>query len=653
MTSIRAAAFSILAGLLLFGSRSAPGAEVRLDTAPSCQEQHVDVAAMPGGGFVAVWQDTALPGVVGHPRIFARLFGPFGIPLGPEFQVNGDSDGVSPAVAANAAGSFLVVWRDTSRGVLMTRLYGPTGSSSLRERELATFAKEDFAVTATGDGGFAVASLDRSAVALARLDATGQPQGSPQPIASYTLPLPDPNLTYADPAIAAYGPSGVVIAWAFEDHLQRTLHAVLVNPGVEPLELDSTPLPFSAGDSVRPQPAVAATASGRILMAWNEQNLVRAQVLGADRQPLGPPFRVGEENWLYLSSPDAAASGSGDFLVAWHAVSLFPSSGNLNPGFIQRIGADGSPVRPAFQGWSASTLAEPAIAAGSGERTVVAWPTAGKPEGPNVCSSDGLYARSLDLSPGVLRLQNERFEARIHWTDHAGHSGEGQAVPYTGDSGYFWFFGEHNLEVMVKVLDGRAFNGSFWVFYGALSDVSYTLTVTDTATGQTRTYDNPAGRLASHADTFAFPTAAAGSAPAVAAGRAETAWVESSAIAAAAPVSDDDGPCIERSPPVPGLCLGHRFEVEVTWQIPGQAGVGEGVRLTDDSGYLWFFGRNNAELVVKVLDGRAVNGHFWVFYGALSNVDYTILVRDTATGVERTYHNPAGQLASVADTAAF
>lgn len=59
------------------------------------------------------------------------------------------------------------------------------------------------------------------------------------------------------------------------------------------------------------------------------------------------------------------------------------------------------------------------------------------------------------------------------------------------------------------------------------------------------------------------------------------------------------------------------------------------------------------EVVLKVLDGNAVNGKFWLFYGALSNVEYTLTVTDTLTGVVRTYANPSGRLASVADTAAF
>ena len=75
--------------------------------------------------------------------------------------------------------------------------------------------------------------------------------------------------------------------------------------------------------------------------------------------------------------------------------------------------------------------------------------------------------------------------------------------------------------------------------------------------------------------------------------------------------------------------------------------------MTDDTGYFWFFDPANVELVVKVLDGRSLNNHFWVFYGALSNTQYTITVLDTMTGQTRQYTNPSGQFASVGDTAAF
>ncbi len=58
--------------------------------------------------------------------------------------------------------------------------------------------------------------------------------------------------------------------------------------------------------------------------------------------------------------------------------------------------------------------------------------------------------------------------------------------------------------VTVKALDGRTFNNRYWVFYASLSNVEYTITVTDTETGAVRTYFNPSGRFASVGDTDAF-----------------------------------------------------------------------------------------------------------------------------------------------------
>ncbi len=113
------------------------------------------------------------------------------------------------------------------------------------------------------------------------------------------------------------------------------------------------------------------------------------------------------------------------------------------------------------------------------------------------------------------------------------------------------------------------------------------------------------------------------------------------------------------SPCVPGaatLCLnGGRFRAEARWRVvaSGESGQASAVPLTGDTGYFWFFSANNIELVLKVVDGRAVNGKFWVFYGALSNVEYEITVTDSQTGQVRVYNNASGQLASVADTAAF
>src|SRR5687767_7410863 len=109
----------------------------------------------------------------------------------------------------------------------------------------------------------------------------------------------------------------------------------------------------------------------------------------------------------------------------------------------------------------------------------------------------------------ALCLNASRFQLEVAWKDFGNRTGVGHAVPLTSDTGYFWFFDPANVELVVKVLDGRGLNGKFWVFFGALSNVEYTLTVRDTVTGSTRQYKNPAGRFASVADTSAFAAAAA------------------------------------------------------------------------------------------------------------------------------------------------
>jgi ELWxxDGT repeat protein len=313
-------------------------------------------------------------------------------------------------------------------------------------------------------------------------------------------------------------------------------------------------------------------------------------------------------------------------------------------------------------------------------------------------ADDGLTGRELWALPlggaggclpsaTALCLSGGRYKVETFWRDFQGNSGAGKAAPLTGDTGTFWFFSPNNLEVIVKVLDGRALNGHFWVFYGALSNVEYALTVTDTATGLTRRYFNPLGQLASVGDTTAFgpmgassvggPLASWAAAPrggqvpgveerqnlaahAILSGHAERKAADLQA--AASPRSLGDAGVHAAPVPAAGcqasplqLCVnGGRFSVAVAWtDFGGHSGSGTAVPLTADTGSFWFFDAANVEIVIKVLDGRGLNGHFWVFYGALSNVRYTLTVTDTLTGAVRIYNNPAGQFASVADTAAF
>ncbi len=104
---------------------------------------------------------------------------------------------------------------------------------------------------------------------------------------------------------------------------------------------------------------------------------------------------------------------------------------------------------------------------------------------PFVCAAD---ATTLCLNRG-------RFRVRLSWSDFDERTGLGQVVPYfADDSGLFWFFAADNWELLVKVLDGCGFNGRYWVFAAATTNVAYELEVADSLTGARRTYPNPLGR---------------------------------------------------------------------------------------------------------------------------------------------------------------
>lgn len=103
--------------------------------------------------------------------------------------------------------------------------------------------------------------------------------------------------------------------------------------------------------------------------------------------------------------------------------------------------------------------------------------------------------------------------------------------------------------------------------------------------------------------------------------------------------------------------LDGRFRVTMTWRdfenLTGNAQLaGAG---GDESALFYFFTPQNWESMVKMVDAcNSPFESFWVFAAATTNIEYTISVLDTETGVQRTYTNPLGTSANaITDTAAF
>jgi hypothetical protein len=232
--------------------------------------------------------------------------------------------------------------------------------------------------------------------------------------------------------------------------------------------------------------------------------------------------------------------------------------------------------------------------------------------------------------PTVVSLGQGRFTVQVRWRGDQGQTGIGRGGLLSHDVAAFRLFSEERDEVVVKVLDGRSINGRFWTFVGSLTDAELDIEVVDRVSGERRSYHKPRGTFASFGDTLAFPRGAA----------------EVASMPLATRPLFQNGVATE-------IVLGERFSLSAEWTTGVLSGAAWGRALAGDTAAFTFFSPENVELLVNVIDGRAINGHYWVFVGSLGNVGFSVRVTDLLTGQERVYDSPNGSFASFGDTQAF
>ena len=272
-------------------------------------------------------------------------------------------------------------------------------------------------------------------------------------------------------------------------------------------------------------------------------------------------------------------------------------------------------------------------------------------------------------APGAeaLCLNEQQFRVTTEWTTSE-DEGDGWkpalAEPVNNQTGFFHFFDVQNVELLIKVLDGCKINGHWWVFAAGMTDVGARFHVTELTTGRERLYTNAAGRLMpTVTDTRAFPCASR---------HPETSLADPAASGAEArpgpdfppPVADLGAGSPDRSrddpdrvatpyvgPPAPGgpsYLLDERFQMWGQWRASPvvtereKRGSLHGFPLTRDSMAFHYVDTQNVEIVVKVLDGCALNGHRWIFVAGMTDVAVTLNVRDMETDQLWSVSSPFG-----------
>lgn len=256
-------------------------------------------------------------------------------------------------------------------------------------------------------------------------------------------------------------------------------------------------------------PSVAVGSSGAFAVVWG--NFARSSVAG--RVFAADGGALGGELSLRLPRPQAAGVGAvaavgASFVAAWSENGFVEEGSAVYGRAFEAAGPLGGEVVLNAEHTDPDDVR---IAALGGNEFVVVWDDLAEQTLPQ-----DVVARLFVLVPqetgcaesaSALCLGAERFRIEVEWRDYQGRHGSGHAYPLTSDSGLFWFFGDTNMEVLVKVVNACAGFSRHWVYAAATTDVEYTLTATDTSTGRSRSYFNPLGRRsAAITDSDAFAT---------------------------------------------------------------------------------------------------------------------------------------------------
>ncbi|MCY4027890.1 MAG: hypothetical protein OXH75_16455 [Acidobacteria bacterium] len=265
-------------------------------------------------------------------------------------------------------------------------------------------------------------------------------------------------------------------------------------------------------------------------------------------------------------------------------------------------------------------------------------------------------------------------------------------------SGLLYFFDRDNVEMLVKILDGCGINGHRWVFVAPVTTLGFRLTITELGPyresqvyrggyrkwlydterrhqneirsrvaqavsddqGTAPLVGNPQGRTAGTvSDTTAFPcTPAEITSARVEAARNRTGGADlpqSDASPATTPGALRAGARSDCAPDGTALTLSGGYRISMCYETDrGETGDAQDWGLdSSQSGLLYFFDRDNVEVLVKVLDGCAVNGHWWVFVAPVTTLAFNLHV-ESPNGRRWSYTNRLGQTAESAnDVAAF
>jgi large repetitive protein len=309
--------------------------EFLVNTHTTGTQRNPSVATAANGDFVVAWESYNSGGDDG---IFGRLYQADGSAVTPEFRINTSPFGHVPHVARNADGSFVVVWA-AGGGDVRGQRFDSAGTPQGPELLINTTTTGEHtrpAVAADAAGNFVVVWQQHSKPSAAlgqRFDAAGVPQGAEFQVDSSAGPL-------AYPAVSARPGGGFVVAWN-----NRGAGAVWAR------RFDAAGAPLGAAfhatgvAGFQDWPQVAHGPNDDFVVVW--ENLDSLGTLGvagrafdSSGTPRGPSFQINTSLTSIQERPAIAATENG-YVVAWHGAEVGGAPFGV---FARRLDSTGVPV---------------------------------------------------------------------------------------------------------------------------------------------------------------------------------------------------------------------------------------------------------------------------------------------------------------------
>ena len=391
---------TVLTSVLVLAFAGGLAAEFQVNTYTTHDQVQPAVAPGADGSFVTVWMSRRLgfPTPGGDPwyTLTGRRFGRDGQPLGGEFGVNEIDTAESPAIASDAAGNFVVVWRlgslATATSIRARRFAAdgaPLGASFTVSNVVDYAIPPDVAMDAAGN--FVVVwgrrwdtpSSPSKGILGRRYASSGAPVGEAFTVTAST--------SVAEPKVAITDSGAFLVSWNRGDRYRFLYDARLGR--LYDASGDADPEFVVAESSSIGHTADVTVAGSDFVVAWSDSGAVRARRMD-ENGAMDLPVTLNEHPG---SGPSLTRGPDGGLVAAWSA-----HDGAGAGAFGRRFDAGGAATTDEFR-LNAYTTGEqggPALAAHANGDLLAVWMSGRSADAPGTSarqdgSGTGVFGQSL------------------------------------------------------------------------------------------------------------------------------------------------------------------------------------------------------------------------------------------------------------------